>query len=128
MSVERWRRPGAAAAVAYAEAWRAAQSRVRAVGSRSATTASDPSDSAIWVTSSRSDVTVPSLPAASTNSDAPTGRSVPLCALIAVIVQESSSSTRVTPAPAATIVVAARQAASTSGNESRSRTACSGIP
>ena len=93
-----------------------------------AATASDPSDSAIWVTSSRSDVTVPSLPAASTNSDAPTGRSVPLCALIAVIVQESSSSTRVTPAPAATIIVAARHAASTSGNERRSTTACSGIP
>ena len=71
---------------------------------------------------------MPSVPAASTNSDGPAGKSVPWCALIAAIVHASSSSTRVTPAPAATIVVAARHADSTSGNESRRTTACSGIP
>ena len=53
---------------------------------------------------------------------------VPWYALTAAIVQASRSSTRVTPAPAATIVAAARHADSTSGKARRRTTACSGMP
>ena len=122
MSVERERRPGAAAAAAYADACRAAQSRVRAVGSRSC----DDVERALRLgdlgARARGPTSTVALAARRLDEQA-TGRRGGRCpwyALIAAIVQASSSSTRVTPAPAATIAVAARQAASTSGNESRS--------